>query len=31
MHGLAVYVKKGLPFPRNLPLQNYPDSYLRFD
>ena len=28
IHGLAVYVKKGLPFARDLPLENYADSYL---
>ena len=30
MHGLAVYVKEGLPFARNLPLENSADSYLYF-
>ena len=30
MHGLAVYVKEGLPFPRNLSLKNSADSYLCF-
>ena len=30
MHGLVVYVKEGLPFPRDLPLENYTDSYLCF-
>ena len=30
MHGLAVYVKKGLPFARDLPLENSADSYLCF-
>ena len=30
MHGLAVYVKEGLPFTRDLPLQNSADSYLCF-
>ena len=30
MHGLAVYVKEGLPFPRNLSLENSADSYLCF-
>ena len=30
MHGLAVYVKEGLPFPRDLSLENYEDSYLCF-
>ena len=28
MHGLAVYVKEGLPFARDLSLENYADSYL---
>ena len=28
MHGLAVYVKEGLPFARDLPLENSADSYL---
>ena len=27
MHGLAVYVKEGLPFARDLSLENYADSY----
>ena len=30
MHGLAVYVKEGLPFARNLSLENSADSYLCF-
>ena len=30
MHGLAVYVKEGLPCARNLFLENSADSYLRF-
>ena len=30
MHGLAVYVKKGLPFVRDLSLENSADSYLCF-
>ena len=30
MHGLAVYVKEGLPFAWGLPLENSADSYLRF-
>ena len=30
MHGLAVYVKDGLPFARDLSLVNYADSYLCF-
>ena len=30
MHGLAVYVKEGLPFARDLSLENSADSYLRF-
>ena len=30
MHGLAVYVKEGLPFARDLSLEKSPDSYLRF-
>ena len=30
MHGLAVYVKKGLPFARDLSLENSADSYLCF-
>ena len=29
-HGLAVYVKEGLPFTRNLSLENSEDSYLCF-
>ena len=28
MHGLAVYVKEGLPFTRNLSLENSADSYV---
>ena len=30
MHGLAVYVKEGLPFAWDLSLENSPDSYLCF-
>ena len=30
MHRLAVYVKEGLPFARDLSLENSADSYLRF-
>ena len=30
VHGLAVYVKKGLPFARDLSLENSADSYLCF-
>ena len=30
MHGLAFYVKEGLPFARDLPLENSADSYLCF-
>ena len=30
MHGLAVYVKEGLPFARNLCLENSAGSYLCF-
>ena len=30
MHGLAVYVKEGLPFAQDLSLENSADSYLRF-
>ena len=30
MHGLAVYVKEGLPFARDLSLENFADSYLCF-
>ena len=30
MHGLAVYVKEGLPLARDLSLQNSADSYLCF-
>ena len=29
MHGLTVYVKEGLPFARDLSLENSADSYLR--
>ena len=29
MHGLSVYVKEGLPFARDLFLENSADSYLR--
>ena len=29
-HGLAVYVKEGLPFARDLPPENSADSYLCF-
>ena len=29
-HGLAVYVKEGLPFARDLSLENSADSYLSF-
>ena len=28
MHGLAVYVREGLPFPQELSLENYVDFYL---
>ena len=28
MHGLAVYVKKGVSFAQDLPLENSADSYL---
>ena len=28
MHGLAVYVKEGLPFAQDLSLENSVDSYL---
>ena len=28
MHGLAVYVKEGLPFAQDLSLENSADSYL---
>ena len=31
MHGLAVYVKEGLPFARDLSLENSSDSYYVFD
>ena len=30
MHGLAVYVKEGLPFAQDLYLERSADSYLRF-
>ena len=30
MHGLTVYVKEGLPFARDLSLENSADSYLSF-
>ena len=30
MHGLAVYMKEGLPFARDLSLENSADSYLCF-
>ena len=30
MHGLAVYLKEGLPFAQDLPLENSADSYLCF-
>ena len=30
MHGLAVYIKEGLPFPRELSLENSADSHLCF-
>ena len=30
MHGLAIYVKEGLPFSRDLSLENSEDSYLCF-
>ena len=30
MYGLAVYVKEGLPFARDLSLENSTDSYLCF-
>ena len=30
MHGLAVYVKEGLPFSQDLSLENSTDSYLSF-
>ena len=30
MHGLAVYVKEGLPFDRDLSLENSADSYFCF-
>ena len=28
MHGLVVYVKEGLPFAQDLPLENSADSYV---
>ena len=31
MHGLAVYVKEGLPFARDLSLENSADSHLCYD
>ena len=30
MHDLSVYIKEGLPFARDLPLENSADSYLCF-
>ena len=30
MHGLAVYIKEGLPFAQDVPLENSADSYLCF-
>ena len=30
LHGLAVYVKEGIPFARDLPLENSANSYLFF-
>ena len=30
MHGLAVYLKEGLPFAQDLSLENFADSYLCF-
>ena len=30
MHGLEVYVREGLPFARDLSLENFADSYLCF-
>ena len=30
VHGLPVYLKEGLPFPRDLSLENSADSYLCF-
>ena len=30
MHGVTIYVKEGLPFARDLPLENSADSYLCF-
>ena len=31
LYGFAVYVKEGLPFARDLPLENSADSYYIFD
>ena len=31
MHGLAVYMKEGLPFSRDFSLENSADSYLCFE
>ena len=31
MHVIAVYVKEGIPFARDLSLENSADSYLCFD
>ena len=30
MHGLAVYMKEGLPLVQDVSLENFPDSYLCF-
>ena len=30
LHGVAVYVKEGRPFARDLSLENFTDSYLYF-
>ena len=30
MHGLAVYVREGLPFPQDISIKNSADSYLHF-
>ena len=30
MHGMALYVKEGLPFTWDLPLEHFADSYLCF-
>ena len=30
LHGLAVYVKEGLPFPRDISVENSADSYFCF-